>query len=63
MSQSFSLSQGASLSEQVSAPRAPFPPVPEHLPRPKWQHPSPDLADVLPPGGTISKATPKGPLI
>ena len=59
MSHPFSLSQGAS-SEQVSAPVAPSPPVPEHSRRPKWQHPSPDLVDVLPPSGTMSKATPEG---
>ena len=47
----FSLSQGASPSEQVSAPGAPSPPAPEHSPRPKQQHPSPDLVDVLPPAG------------
>ena len=56
----FSLSQGASSSEQVSAPVNPSPPVPEHSPRPK-QHPSPDLVDVLPPVGTMSKATLEGP--
>ena len=57
----FSLSQGASSSNQVSVPVAPSSPVPEHSPRPKWQHPSPDLVDVLPPGGTTSKATLEGP--
>ena len=31
----FSLSQGASSSEQVSAPMNPSPPAPEHSPRPK----------------------------
>ena len=51
----FSLSQG------VSAAMAPSPPAPEHSPRPKWQHPSPDPVDVLPPGGTTSKATLEGP--
>ena len=61
MSHPFSLSQGASSSEQVSAPMAPSPPVPECSPRPKWQHPSPDLVDVLPPGRTMSKATSEGP--
>ena len=61
MSHTFSLSQGASPSEQVSAPGAPSPPAPEHPPRPKQWHPSSDPADVSPPGGTMSKATPEGP--
>ena len=61
MSHPFSLSQGASSSEQVSAPMAPSPPVPEHSPRLKWQHPSLGPVDVLPPGGTTYKATPEGP--
>ena len=61
MSHPFGLSQGASPSEQVSAPRGPSSPTPEHSPRPKWQYPSPDLADVLTPSGTMSKETPKGP--
>ena len=57
----FSLSQGASSSEHVSTPMAPSPPVHEHSPRPKQWYPSPDLVDVLPPSGTMSKATPEGP--
>ena len=57
----FNLSQGSSSSEQVSAPVAPSPPAPEHSPRPKQQHPSPDPVDVSPPSGTMSKATPEGP--
>ena len=57
----FSLSPEASPSEQVSAPKAPSSPEPEHSPRPKWQHPSPDPADVSPPSGTMSKGTPEGP--
>ena len=61
MSHPFSLSQGASSSEQVSASMAPSSLAPEHSPGPKWQHPSPDLVDVLPPSGTMSKATPEGP--
>ena len=61
MSHQFSLSQGASSSEQVSAPMTPSPPVPGHSPRPKWWHPSPDLVDVSPPGRTTSKATLEGP--
>ena len=61
MSHPFSLSQGASSSEQVSTPMAPSPPAPEHSPRPKWWHPSPDLVDVLPPSRTMSKATLEGP--
>ena len=52
----FSLSQGASSSEQVPAAMALLPPAPEPLPRPKWQHPSPDLVDVSPPGVTTSQA-------
>ena len=56
----FNLSQGTSSTEQVSAPVAPSPLTPGNSPRPKWQHPSPDLVDVLPPGGTMSKATPEG---
>ena len=63
MSHPFSLSQGASSSEQVSAPVAPFPLVPEHSPRPKWWHPSPGLVDVSPPGRTTSRATLEGPPI
>ena len=61
MSLPFSLSQGASPSEQVSTPMAPPPPAPDHSTRPKWQHPSPDPVDVLPPGGTTSKTTLEGP--
>ena len=61
MSHPFSISQGASPSQQGSAPGTPSPPVPECLPRPKWQPHSPDQLDVLPPGGTTSKATPEGP--
>ena len=57
----FNLSQGASSTEQVSAPVAPSPPVPGCSPRPKWQHPSTDPLDVSPAGGTTSKATPEGP--
>ena len=57
MSHPFSLSQGTSSSEQVSAPMDPSPPVPEHSPRPRWWHPSPDLVDVSPVSGTMSKAT------
>ena len=61
MSHPFNLSQGASSSEQVSAPLAPSPPAPECSPRPKQQHPSPGPVDVSPPNGTPSKATPEGP--
>ena len=57
----FTLSQGASSTEEVSAPAAPSPPVPEHSPRPKQQHLSPDAVDITPLGGTTSKATPEGP--
>ena len=56
----FNLSQGASSTEQLSAPVAPSPPASGHSPRPKWQHPSPDPVDVSPPGRTISKATLEG---
>ena len=49
-------SQGASSSELAPAPMAPSPPALEPSPRPKQQHPSPDLVDVLPPSG----ATPQG---
>ena len=55
------LSQGASSTEQVSAPVAPSSLVPEHSSWPKWQHPSPDLVDTMPFGGTTSKATLQGP--
>ena len=61
MSHPFSLSQRAASSEQVSTPMAPSSPAPECSPRPKQQHPSPDLVDVLPPSGTTPKATPEGP--
>ena len=61
MSHPFSLSQRALSSEQVSVPVDPSPPVLEHSPRPKWQHPSPDPVDVSPLGGTTSKATLEGP--
>ena len=61
MSHPFTLSQGASPTEQTPAPVAPSSPVPECLPRPKWQHPSPDLVDIMPFGRTTSKATLEGP--
>ena len=57
----FTLSQGASPIEQLSAPAAPSSPVPEHSPRPKRQHPSPDPVDNMPLGGTMSKTTSEGP--
>ena len=57
----FNLSQGASSTEQVSAPVAPSPPVPGCSPRPKQQHPSPDPVNILPPCGTTSKASQEGP--
>ena len=56
----FNLSQGAPSTEQASAPVAPASLVPEHSPRPKQQHSSPDPVDVMPPGGTTSKATLEG---
>ena len=58
----FNLSQGAS-TVQVSAPVAPSPLAPGHSPRLKWWHSSPDLVDISPPGGTISKATLEGPQV
>ena len=57
----FTLSQGASPIEQLSAPAAPSSPVPEHFPRPKRQHPSTDPVDNMPLGGTTSKTTSEGP--
>ena len=61
MSHPFTLLQGASPIEQPSAPVAPTSPVPEHSPRPKRQHPSPDPIDNMPLCRTTSKATSKGP--
>ena len=61
MSHPFTLSQGASPIEQLSAPVAPSSPVPEHSPMPKRQHPSPDPVDDMPLGRTTSKATSEGP--
>ena len=61
MSLPFSPSQGASSSEQVPVPMAPSSPAPEPLPRPKWQHPSPDLVDISPPGRATSQASLMGP--
>ena len=61
ISHPFNISPGASSTEQVSAPVAPSPSVPGHSSRPKWQHPSPDPLDILPPSGTTSKATLEGP--
>ena len=61
MSYPFSLSQGASSSEQVFSPMDPSPAAPECSPRPMWQHPSLDPVDVSSPSGTMSKATPEGP--
>ena len=60
MSHPFSLPQGASPSGQGSTPGVPSPPVPECSPRLKWQHHSPDPADVLPSGRTMCKVTPEG---
>ena len=57
----FNLSQGASSTDQVSAPVSPSPPAPGHSPRPKCQYPSPDPVDISAPGGTMSKATLEGP--
>ena len=60
MSHPFTLSQGASPIEQLSVPAAPPSPAPEHSPRPRWQHPSPDPVDDMPLGRTTSKATLEG---
>ena len=58
----FNLSQGASSTEQVSAPVAPSPPAMGIYPDPSGNTPPPqNLVDILPPGGTMSKATPEGP--
>ena len=56
----FTLSQGASPAEQLSASAAPPSLVPEHSPRTKRQHPSPDPGDDMPLGRTTSKATSEG---
>ena len=61
MSHLFSISQGASPSQQGSAPCASSPPAPESSPRPKWQHHSPDLMDILSLSKATSKATPEAP--
>ena len=61
MSHLFGISQGASPSQQGSAPGASSPPVPKHSPRHKQWHHSPDLMDVSPLDRTTSKANPKGP--
>ena len=42
---------------KLSAPMASSSLVPEHSPRPKWQHPSPNPVDVSPLGRTTYKAT------
>ena len=57
ISHPFTLSQGASPIEQPSALVASPSAVPEHSPRPKQKHPSPDPVDYMPLGGTMSKAT------
>ena len=54
-------SQGASSSDPTPAPTASSLPAPEPTPRLKWQHPSPDLAKVLPPGGATPQANVTGP--
>ena len=61
MSHLFSIPQGASPSQQGSAPRTSSPPMPECSPRPRQWHHSPGPSDALPLSGTTSKATPKGP--
>ena len=66
MSHLFSISQGASPSQQGSVPRASSPPaptVPEPSPRPKqWPH-SPDPMDDSPVSKAMSKAALEGPLV
>ena len=57
----FTLSQGASPAEQLSASAAPPTPVPEQSPRPKGQLPSPDPTGNMPLCGTTSKVTLEGP--
>ena len=61
MSHPFTLSQGASPVEQLSASAAPPTPAPEQSPRPKRKHPSQDPVDSMPLGRTMSKATSEGP--
>ena len=56
----FTISQGASPTEQPSAPAVTTSPAPEHWSRPKWQHPSPEQVDDMPLGRTMFKATPEG---
>ena len=66
MSHLFSISQGASPSQQGFTPRASSPPAPTTSglsPRPKQQHHSPDLMGVLPLGEAMSMATPRGTLV
>ena len=57
----FTLSQGTSPAEQLSASAAPPLPAPECSPRPKRQHPSPDPGVDTPLGRTVSKAASEGP--
>ena len=57
----FSIPQGASPLPPVSTPRTSSPPMPEHSPRPKQQHYSPDPTDASPLNGTTSQATSKAP--
>ena len=62
MSHPFSLSQGASSSEQVSAPMDPSCPAPECSSRSKQWHPSPDPVEVLSLGRTTCpRQSPEGP--
>ena len=72
MSNLFTITPGASPSQQGSIPGVPSPSVPTApglLPRPTMpgpsprpkQHHSPDLVGSLPPSKTASKVTPKGP--
>ena len=57
----FTLSQGASPIEQMSAPAAPSSLVPEHSPRTKRWHPFPDPVDDMPLGGSHPRQPQKGP--
>ena len=61
MSHLFSIPQGAPPFPPGSAPGTSSLPTPKHSPRPKQWHHSPDPMDVLPLGGTMYQATPKGP--
>ena len=61
MSHPFTLLQRTSPVEEQSAPAVPPVQVPKQSTRPKRQHPSPDLVESMPLGGTTSKTTLEGP--